>query len=225
MRKYHEKLLDELRSVFIIGFEDDDEQEENEEENEENEEENEEQEESDSSNNEGLKSALRKERKERRQAQRELKALQKKSTSDQENLDLEAARASAEASKGQVTKLTEKLANSEVNNVILRLAGDFIDPSDALTMVSREDIDFDQDAEDPSQVSVDEDSVKEALQELAKKKPHLLKSEDNEEGDEEESSGPPRSGRKTKKGNKSGKGLDDEALRAKYPALQRGMLK
>ena len=72
-------------------------------------------------------------------------------------------------------------------------------------------IDIDQDEDDPSDVEVDENQLEQALKKLAKAKPHLL-------GDGS-SSGTP-TGSKFNGSSKGGKKLDEESLKAVYPALR-----
>lgn len=166
---------------------------------------------------EGLKSALRKERQQRRESEKELREL-KKFKEEQESKDkTETDRAKEEATKAttKAARLAEQLRTRVVDNEIIRLGTklNFQDVDDALRLIERDEIEIDQDEDDPSKVTVDPKSVEDALKALAKKKPHLLK----QEGDGED-----RSASKFGGGRQSKEDLDDEALRARYPALARG---
>ena len=172
--------------------------------------------------NEGLKSALTKERKERRRLERENKRLAKaqKDREDAEKDDATKAKDEAAAEKTKSAKLANRLRDTALDNSIIKLANgmNFADIDDALKLIDRDDIDIDQDEDDPSDIEIDEKTVKEALEALAKRKPHLLKSENGERK-------PPKSGSKTGGGEKTKEQLDDEALAARYPALRRGSRK
>ena len=168
----------------------------------------------------GLKSALRKERLQRREFEKELKEL-KKFKDEAEAKDKTATeKAQEDAAKAteKATKLAGQLRTSAVNNEIIKLGTQlkFRDIDDALRLVDREEIEVDQDDEDPSAIEVDPKSVEAALKALAKQKPHLLKTDG-------EDAGP--SASKFGGGRQSKEELDDEALRAKYPALARGSRK
>ena len=180
-----------------------------------------------------LKTALRKERKERRAAQKQMKDLQRqldelkptgkggkgsegKGGSDDEKSEEDAENkrklASAEA---RSERLAERLARSAVDTTIIQVAGEakmpkFTDIEDVLKLIDRDDIDLEQDEEDPSAVEVDKDTVRDALQTLAKAKKHLLVSGNGQGGD--------KTGSKFGGGNKK-RTTSKDALRKKYPAL------
>jgi hypothetical protein len=168
---------------------------------------------------EGLKSALQKERKSRREAERALRQAKRVQQEQQQNKDQEAsevevAKAETAKERSKSEKLATRLRDTAVDNLILKYAGDqFADLDDVLKLIDREQIDVDQDEDDPADVSIDEDSVKDAVKRLAKSKPHLLKIV-GEGGDR---TGSEFGGRK--------KGQDDalseEVLMARYPALRR----
>ena len=168
---------------------------------------------------EGLKSALAKERKSRREAERELKKqrrtqLEQQQSKDQEQDEVKRIQAERDTERSKSEKLAERLQNVAVDSAIMKYAGDqFADLDDVLKLIDRVDIDVDQDDEDPSSVTVDDESVKDAVKKLAKSKPHLLKVTPE---------GGNRTGSEFGGGTKSGKkdALSEEALMAQYPALR-----
>lgn len=180
-----------------------------------------------------LKAALKKERLSRRKFEREARQLRKavpakKSVAKKQAKDEEAeaeTRAEIEQARQRSERLAGKLARQAVDNVILKMAGGFKfkDPDDAIALVNRADIDVDQDDEDPSDVEVDEDTVKDALRRLAKRKPHLLVQESDEDEEEDDEGRSTKRRRSTgskfsgKKGRKDE--LSEEELRKRYSAL------
>jgi len=191
---------------------------ESEEESEEEESEEEESGEEEKPDVEGLKSALQKERKSRREAERELRKERRAKTEQQQNKEQEAseaeqARAETAKERTKSERLATRLRDTAVDNLILKYAGDqFADLDDVLKLIDREQIDVDQDEDDPADVQVDQDTVKDAVKKLAKSKPHLLKVTGE---------GGNRTGSQFGGGNKGGDGLDEETLMARYPALRR----
>jgi len=165
----------------------------------------------------GLKSALSKERKGRREAERELRKLKRtqdehQQTKDEESSEVKKTQAQLEAERTKSVKLADRLQQTAVDNLILRFAGtQFADTDDVLKLIDRADIDVDQDEDDPSDITIDEDTVKDAVKKLAKAKPHLLKIE-GENGE----TGGQFGGRK-----KTGDEMSEEALMARYPAIQK----
>lgn len=137
---------------------------------------------------EQLKKALNAERLLRRNAQRDLKKLSKKEADDKADEDEGKATKQIIEAQTKVSRLAERLSREAVDNAIVRIAAEmnFADLEDPLGLVKRAQIDVDQDEDDPSDVSVDLDTVREALQDLAKRKPHLLKSKSGKDDDEEE---------------------------------------
>lgn len=162
----------------------------------------------------GLKSALARERAANKAKEKELKALRKAREAEEnaKKSDLEKAQAEAEANKTKAEKLAAGFLKTNINSAIRRAAekAGFIDPDDALAGISREDITFEQDEDDPSEVEVDQKSVDKAVKALATKKPHFVKSGT----DDGEPSGSQFGGSKKQK-----KTSDDE-LRDKYPSLR-----
>lgn len=220
MRKRHYPLPASLLEVTLRGFED---------ENDDNDDDNDDDDGSDDKNKEGqegndtdgLRSALQKERRARKAAERERNKLKKQQEQLEENEagEVDKAKNAAAAAEAKAARLATRLKDQALDNLILKHAGpmNFLDIDDALTGVDREAIDWDQDEDDPSLVTVDEETVKAALKALATKKPHFL--------GEKKEGGPPKSG--SKNAGNSGKNSNntetdkDEALRKQYPALRR----
>lgn len=166
---------------------------------------------------EGLKSALRKERRERKKFERELK---KRQQADSENKDADQVQEALDKvrkSDETVARLAARLKEQAVERAILRHAKDFADPEDAVLLINRDDLDIDQDDDDPLDISIDDDSVKDAVRALAKKKPHLLSGGKSGGGQSNEDA----TGSKIGSGGR--KGTDQQATeqryREMYPAL------
>jgi len=165
--------------------------------------------------NDALKSALQKERRARKAAERQAKELQK-FKEEKENADKsETDKAKDEATKAadRATKLANKLRDTAVDNAIIKQGGKlkFRDIDDALKLIDRSAIEVDQDEDEPDDITVDESSVEAALKALAKAKPHLIIAEGQED----------KSGSKFGGGRKPQKDADEDALRDRYPALNR----
>lgn len=162
----------------------------------------------------GLKSALEKERLAAKTATKALKAAEKRLAEIDGKDKSEAEKAKEASAKAQekVTKLATSLKTQALDSAIEREARalKFRDVDDAIRLVDRGAIEVEQDEDDPSDVSVDQKTVKTAVQALANKKKHLI----GEEGSEDPS------GSKFGGGNKDKKTLTEEALVQKYPALQ-----
>jgi|SRR5215471_9147442 len=205
--------------LVIAGSDDGEEEGSEEESEEESDEESEEEGEEEKPDVDGLKSALKKERQGRREAERELRKHRREQAQQQQNKDQEASeveQAKAETAKerSKSEKLALRLRDTAVDNLILKYAGDqFADLDDVLKLIDREQIDVDQDEDDPADVQVDEDSVKDAVRKLSKSKPHLLKVTGE---------GGSRTGSEFGGGKKGpDDALSEEALSARYPALRR----
>lgn len=173
-----------------------------------------------------LKESLRKERQLRRKAEREARKSAKKKTQTKEDKDLEATRSELEATRVKTEKLARGLANTKVDAAILeeaRNAG-FIDPTDALLDSVRREVDFDQDDEDPSDIEIDMDSVKDAVKDLADRKKHLISSGDGTQSENNNSStSSTRTGNRVKRKQGAGpEGKTEEELRKLYPNLNLG---
>ena len=216
MRKDLLPLFENLR---IRGFETDDNDSEDEESNDEESEENEDEEKDKDKpeNTDALKSALRKERNLRKKEERDRKALAKRldELDSKEKSETDKAKEDASKAESKAQRLAVALKTTAVDNAIIKAAGKlkFRDIDDALKLVNREEIDVEQDEEDPSQVDLDEESVKSALETLAKTKPHLILADGQED----------KSGSKFAGSRKSQKDMDEDALIEKFPALARSM--
>lgn len=173
----------------------------------------------------GLKSALRKERIARRTAERERNTL-KKAQEERDNAsksETERATASATSATAQAVKLASSLKTNATNLEIIKAArGDlaFADIDDALALIDRNDLDVEQDEEDPSQVRVDSDSIKNALKALLKRKPHL-KAAMADEGDEGTEGHTATGGKVGSRGTRDTGKLAAERLKELYPQLRR----
>jgi hypothetical protein len=225
--------------IELIGFEDGDDDDDEDTEDSDDEDENSEDEEDDSSDDDdsddddedddekpdvkGLKSALTKERAERRRLAKENKALKKAQASkppakkaaakkgESEDEEDESSKPDEEAQRRN-ERLAGKLLNNAVDTAIIKYAGTrFTDIDDVLALINRDEIDAEQDDDDPSEVTVDRESVKEAIKQLAKKKPHLVAKEKSNGSQ----TGSKFGGRK-----KSGSTMTEEQLKDKYPALR-----
>ena len=170
-----------------------------------------------SEDNDGLKSALQKERTERKRLERESKAMKKRldDLDSKDKSDTDKAKDDASKAESKAQKLTAKLRETAVDNAIIKVGGKlkFRDIDDALKLIDRDLIVVDQDDDEPSEVEIDEATVKTALEKLAKAKPHLILAEGQEE----------RSGSKFNGSRKTTKEADEEVLRKQYPALNRSI--
>lgn len=127
-----------------------------------------------------LKKTLEKERRERKRLERENKRFtrEQQTKADSEKSELEQTKGKLTKAEERAQKLAAGFKNNAVDRAIEKIARDlkFRDPSDALAMISRKDIEVDQDEDDPTDVEVDMDSVKTAVKKLAQSKKHLLAS-------------------------------------------------
>ena len=217
--------------TWIIGF-DESEEESEEEESEEEEEESEEQDEEDDKEKkssytqkdvDAIRAVNQKERKlrremarDKRKLERELADLKLKAETGDDKQRADAAQAMLDSERSKGGKLATRLRDVAVESAIVKVASSrdfkFRDIDDVLAMVSRADIDVDQDDEDPADIEIDEDTVRAAVKKLADKKPHLLVAEGDDEA----------SGRKFGGKKKKTDDLDEDVLRGRYSALARG---
>lgn len=167
----------------------------------------------DKEDNSGLKSALQKERASRKALDKELRAL-KSAQEERDNADkseVERAKAAETKAAEKVAALATKLLDSSLDTAITKAAtaAKFRDASDALALIKRSDLSYEQDEDNPADIDIDEKSIERAVKALAAKKPHLILAD----GDEAPSGG------KFNGGKKDQKPSDEEALKLKYPSL------
>lgn len=213
---------------FSEGEEDENKEEEDEEDDEEEEETDEAKaEKAKADDNAGLKSALVKERRDRKKAEKDARDLRKfkEEHEGKDKTEVERLTAAETKSSARAAKLTEGFLNKAVDLEIIKTATKlgFADVDDAISLVKRADITSEQDEDDPSDVEVDSDSVKVALEALLKKKPHLKSSgKDDEEEEEEEDKGSKRTGSNVGSREKRGKPgtYSDDKLKELYPFLR-----
>lgn len=162
---------------------------------------------------EGLRKALIAERKANKANARELKKLRRlqESTKNKDETEKDAAIRERDEEKVKTGKLATRLEREAVNSVIVRHATKlgFRDLEDALALVDRSAFVVDQDEDDPSDIDIDEDSIKVALNALKTKKPHLILS-----ASEQRPSGDNAGGGGGKQD------LTEEQLRVLYPSLR-----
>lgn len=112
--------------------------------------------------------------------QAELAAIQKAEMSDidQMRTELETAQTALESATEASTVTAANLKTERIRNAVTMAAisAGFVDPSDALSMISQDDLVTDEGI-------IDDKAVEKNLKALAKKKPHLLKSHNRGSGD------------------------------------------
>ena len=187
---------------------------------EEEESEEEESEEEEEQNVDGLKSALAKERRERRKNERDLKRLRKleEDRANANKSEIEKATDEAKKASERATALAAKLRTNAVDTAIIRAArGDlaFADSEDAIALIPRSDLVIEQDEDDPSDIEVDEASVKIALKALLRKKPHL-KAGASDDGEVGGATG----GKVGSRGTRDTGKFSEEKLKELYPQLR-----
>lgn len=176
-----------------------------------------------------LKSALAKERQDRKRFEKELKKLQKRDADAELDKKGEVEKLAAQLQKSQdaLGKFGPKFLQRAINDAIRDAATDskllggkvFADVTDALALVDRQDLDYEQDEDDPSEVEIDVKSVQAAVKALAEKKKHLLTGDiDTEEEEERPPSHQPPSGSRFN-GKKKKNEADEAALKLRYPSL------
>lgn len=164
----------------------------------------------------GLKSALSKERRERKKLEKQLRKATKaqEEANDKDLKDSDKAIKAAEKAQEQTVKLAAKLKDNAIDMKILKFASKFNNVDDAIRLVDRKLIEVEQDEDEPADIEIDETSVEEAVKQLAKAEPHLVK----KDGDEGASD---RSGSKFGGKSKDKDSSTEDELKEKYPALRR----
>lgn len=160
-----------------------------------------------------LQKALAAERRVTKKLERENRRLAaSKETKDAEKDEsLEETKQSEQAAIARAEKLAAGLLKRDIDSAIKEAARElkFLDVEDALNLVDRSKIVADQDDEDPTDIDIDEDSVKAAVKALAARKPHFL----NKGTDDGEATGSQFGGsRKAKK-------QSEDAFKELYPSL------
>lgn len=177
--KHNNSWID-LLPQFIFGAEDDDQGQQQEQEGSENEpEEQEEQQEQGSSDSSALLKALQAERKRAKDAERRAKAAEKAEEERKlaEKSELERAQTELQQRQDANQKLAAALLQRDLKDAIVKAASalNFIDTDDALAGVDRTALSYEQDEDDPTDITIDYKSVERAVKALATKKPHFLK--------------------------------------------------
>ena len=168
----------------------------------------------DKSDNANLLKALQAERRARAAAEKEAKALKKAQDERElsEKSELEQAQTRLQERETRAQELASALLNRDLNDAIRKAAqaAQFIDTDDAIAGVDRNKLSYEQDEDDPTQVTIDEKSVEREVKALAAKKRHFIRTGT----DDGEPSG-------SQFGGKGGgsKGDREKTLRSKYPTL------
>jgi hypothetical protein len=167
----------------------------------------------------GLKSALQKERTERRAMEKELKAFRAAQTAkdDAEKTEVQRLTDQQTQASQRLQKLADGYRNNAVEAAILRAATEakFRDPSDALRAEVLSAIGVEQDQDDPTAITIDSATVKDAVKALAKSKPHYLQAPAGAQG-----TGAPSGSKFGGGSNSGGKPDQNAALLKAYPALR-----
>ena len=157
----------------------------------------------------GLKSALQKEREARKQLEKEMKELRKfrEEKENEDKTELQKAQDKADKLEKEHQQALEKLRDTQLDFAISAAArkSKFRDIDDALRLINRSEIEFDDDGE------FDTKAVEKAVKAVADAKPHLVLSDG-----ESAPSGSKFGGKK-----KGDKKASEETLKSKYPALGR----
>lgn len=160
-----------------------------------------------------LQKALASERRNNKRLDRENRRLKttKTAESNEEQQNLETAQNREREATARAEKLAAGLLQRDLNAAIEREARElkFLDPQDAIALVDRTAIIYDQDEDDPTDIDIDLDTVKAAVKSLATRKPHYI----SKGTDDGEATGSAFGGKKRKS-----KNADDE-LRDLYPSL------
>lgn len=167
-----------------------------------------------------LKRKVRKLSRENAKWRTKVRALEKKDGKGDKDKDDGEAEREHQATVQERDQLREDNVSLSVQLAVLMTpeASKFHDPEDVLRFLDVDDL-TDEDG------GVDRSAVADALEELAEKKPHLVRSQNDSGDDEDEEGGKgkkqQKSGRPANGRRKQNKGLTREALAAKYPALRR----
>lgn len=164
---------------------------------------------------EKLQIALEKERRLNKRLSRNQARMAQSKTAEEskEQEDLATAQNREREATARAEKLAAGLLQRDINATIEKVARElkFLDPDDAISGVDRTLIESDQDDEDPTDILVNEETVRTAVKALAAKKPHFIRTGTDDGG----ATGSPFGGRKG-----GSKKSTDDTLRDLYPALQ-----
>lgn len=126
----------------------------------------------------GMKSALEKERAERKTADKELKAFREaqQAREDAEKTEVQRLTDQNAGLGDKYTKLAAGYMQSSIRDAVMAAARaeKFLDPSDAMRPEVLSDLPVEQDADDPTKITLDDAELKRRVKALAKDKPHYL---------------------------------------------------
>lgn len=126
----------------------------------------------------GLKSALDAERAKSKAAEKKATALQKEKDAKDlaDKSEIEQAQIRAEKAEEKATKLAAGYVRDALNGAIKDAANKlkFLDVTDALDGVDRSKLTYEQDEDDPTEVSIDLKILEKEVKALAQRKPHFL---------------------------------------------------
>src|SRR5690606_19230575 len=94
---------------------------------------------------------------------------------DAEKTEIDQYKAKAEKATSTNERLAASLLKRDLDDAIKAAAKDFIDPDDALRGIDRSKLVFEQDEDDPTEITLDLKSIEREVKNLATKKPHFLK--------------------------------------------------
>lgn len=164
----------------------------------------------------GLKSALQKERADRKALAKKLAAYEKseQDRTDAEKTEIQRLIDQDQRKTAKLQQLAEGFRKSKIEAAVIKAARaeGFTDPTDAIRQEVLMAIGVEQDEDDPSQVTIDETSLKKAIQDLAKAKPHYKAAAQQK---------PPPSGSKFGGSSTPPAQTEQQKLAALYPALAR----
>lgn len=167
----------------------------------------------DDPNVQGLKSALDKERRRADALEKAAKAREKADEERKlaEQSEIDQARTREQKANDKAQRLASGFLNEKLANAITAEAQllNFIDIDDALKGVDRSKITFSQDEDDPSNVTIDKDTVKAAVKALATTKSHFIKTGTDDGAPTGSAFG----------GTKKTKPDEEATLRSMYPSL------
>lgn len=159
----------------------------------------------------GLKAALAAERKAAKASARALAKLQAEKDERElaDKTEVEQAQIKLQKANEKAERLAAGLLTRDLNAAITKAAANFVDPTDAIDGVDRSAITFEQDPDDPADITIDVKSVEKEVKRLATKKPHFVKTGTTD--------GEPTGGKFGGKQQKQQ--TTEEAYKLKYPSL------